>query len=225
MPSRTTRALALLCALSTMVVATSCSERPAPTESAPISTGDPQNLLILDPLLDQLLMVDVLQRTTPLASDITVSKSFDYRGGTLSIPQAGLSVRFPQYALPVSGTQKITITVTALKGRGVAYDFAPHGIRFRTPAVMTQELANTAAVGGGIDPLRLEGAYFPTLSSLLSDVLALVSETRPTAYDARKQTTTWTAEHFSGYAVSSGRRGYLTASDTRLPTDLGSVQR
>lgn len=212
MPSRTSRALVLLCALATMAVATSCSERPAPTESAPVPTGDPQNLL-----LGQLLAVDVLQRTTPLASDVTVSKTFDYRGGTLSIPQAGFSVRFPQYALPVSGSQKVTITVTALEGRGVAYDFAPHGIRFRTAVLMTQELANTEAGGGGIDPLQIEGAYFPTLSSLLSDALALVTETRPTTYDPWKKTVTWTAEHFSGYAASSGRRGYITSSGTRIP--------
>lgn len=221
MPSRTSRALVLLCALASTGLASGCAERPAPTESVPLSAGGPQELL----LLDQLLAVDVLQRTTPLASDITVSKSFDYRGGTLSIPQAGFSVRFPQYALPVSGAQKITITVTALKGSGVAYDFAPHGIRFRTAALMTQELANTAAAGGGIDPLKIEGAYFPTLASLLSDALALVTETRPTTYDAWKKTVTWTADHFSGYAASSGRRGYISSSGTRIPEWSASTRR
>lgn len=221
MPSRITRALVLLCALPAVGLLTGCAERPAPTESTVLTAGGPRDLL----LLDQLLAVDVLQRTTPLASNITVSKSFDYRGGTLSIPQAGFSVRFPQYSLPVSGTKKITITATALKGSGVAYDFEPHGIAFRIPATMTQELANTAAGNGGIDPLQVEGAYFPTLSSLLSDALALVTETRPTTYDARKKTVTWTAEHFSGYTASSGRRGYLTASGTRVPASQGSAGR
>ena len=55
---------------------------------------------------------DAVQRTTPLAAAITVTKQIGYDGGTLSIPDAGVTVTVPRGAL----MRTITITMTARAG-------------------------------------------------------------------------------------------------------------
>ena len=85
--------------------------------------------------------MDGLQRTTPLAAPITVSKVIGADGGTLSIPEAGVTVTVPRGAL----AQTTTITMTARAGSLVAYDFAPHGITFAKPLVFSQQLRGTNA--------------------------------------------------------------------------------
>src|SRR5690348_4757515 len=94
---------------------------PRPDLSVP---GAPSASLLTT--ITSLLTVDGLQRTTPLAAPITVSKSIGAEGGTLTIPQAGVTVVVPKGAL----AQSTTITMTARAGSLVAYDFAPHGITF-----------------------------------------------------------------------------------------------
>ena len=167
---------------------------PRPEASAP---GAPNASLLTT--LTSLLTVDGLQRTTPLAAPITVSKAIGVEGGMLSIPEAGVTVVVPRGAL----AQPTTITMTARAGSLVAYDFAPHGITFAKPLAFSQELRGTNATLLSAPFLQL-GYYSDP--SLLTKVGGLVSDLLGGTLD----TLTWTFHasipHFSGYIVTCGRR-------------------
>src|SRR5687768_12792454 len=98
---RRTRALALGLVLLGSLALGSCAESPT-TPAAPASES----------LLGGLLggsTVDVVKRTTPLASDEVVSRTIGIQGGTIYLPQAGLVLLVPPGAL----ASPTTITVTA----------------------------------------------------------------------------------------------------------------
>ena len=63
-----------------------------------------------------LLPVRGVTRATPLAKDISVSAVIDKKGGTLSIPEAGLTLVVPPNAV----STKTTFVATALAGKLVA---------------------------------------------------------------------------------------------------------
>ena len=141
--------------------------------------------------------VTALQRTTPLAKPITTSAYIGALGGKLAIPGAGLTVVVPPLAL----TSTKLITVTALAGANVAYDFGPSGTKFLVPLVVTQDLSNTQAKSGGlINPLSLFVGYFPDDKNILS-----VTELLNLNVNLLSQTAVFTVTHFSGYIVASGR--------------------
>jgi hypothetical protein len=151
-------------------------------------------------IVGSLLSINGLQRTTPLAAPITVSKTIGGDGGTLSIPEAGVSVTVPRGAL-IAPT---VITMTARAGTLVAYDFAPHGITFAKPLAFTQQLRGTNATLLTAPFIRL-GYY--TDANLLTATGGLVSE----LLGGTVNTLTWSFNagipHFSGYVVSCGRGG------------------
>jgi hypothetical protein len=160
--------------------------RPVPTETAHHS------LLFSSPV-----NVKPLQRTTPLAAPITVSKYIGILGGTIAIPQAGLSVVVP----PLAVTSTKLFKITALAGSNVAYTFEPHGTNFTLPLVATQSLKNTQAQAGGlIDPLSLSVGYFTDDNNV-----NLVSELLTVGVNLLNQTSVVTLWHFSGYMWSTGR--------------------
>jgi hypothetical protein len=141
--------------------------------------------------------VTALQRTTPLAKPITTSAYIGALGGKLAISGAGLTVVVPPLAL----TSTKLITVTALAGSNVAYDFGPSGTKFLVPLVVTQDLRNTQAKSGGlINPLSLFVGYFPDDKNILS-----VTELLNLNVNLLNQTAVFTVTHFSGYIVASGR--------------------
>lgn len=146
-----------------------------------------------------LLSVEGLQRTTPLAAPITVSKSIGTDGGTLSIPEAGVTVFVPRGAL----TQPTTLTMTARAGSLVAYDFAPHGITFAKPLVFTQSLKGTNA--SLLTAPFLQLGYYPD-ANLLTKTGGLVSELLGGTLNTLTWSFTAPIPHFSGYIVTSGRR-------------------
>jgi hypothetical protein len=149
--------------------------------------------------LTSLLTVDGLQRTTPLAAPITVSQVIGADGGTLAIPQAGVTVVVPKGAL----AQPTTITMTARAGSLVAYDFAPHGITFAKPLAFSQQLRGTNATLLSAPFLQL-GYYSDP--SLLTKVGGLVSELLGGTLNTLTWTFTAPIPHFSGYIVTCGRR-------------------
>jgi hypothetical protein len=167
----------------------------APTDSAN------QSLLggLLGGLLGSTQEITPLLRTTNISSPITVSKRIGILGGVIAIPQAGLTIVVPPLAVPVTKT----ISVTALAGNKVAYEFAPHGLKFTLPLVMTQNLRNTEARSGGLlDALSLKVGYFPDANRVTS-----VTELLNVQVDLLNQTAITTLWHFSGYIYASGRRG------------------
>lgn len=167
-------------------VAAPSSARQVPTETAHHS------LLFSSPVA-----VKPLQRLSPLAASITVSKTIGILGGSISIPQAGLTLVVP----PLAVTRNTAFSITALAGSNVAYSFEPHGITFTVPLVATQSLVNTEAhTGGLVNPLSLSVGYFTDDTKV-----NLVSELLTVGVNLLNQTSIATIWHFSGYMWSSGR--------------------
>jgi hypothetical protein len=149
--------------------------------------------------LSSLLGMNGLQRTRALAAPITVSKAIGPAGGTLAIPEAGVTVTVPRGALAAT----TNITMTARAGTLVAYDFAPHGITFAKPLVFSQKLSGTNATLLTAPFLRL--GYYED-ANLLTKTGGLVTQLLGGAVNTLSWTFTSSIPHFSGYMVSCGRR-------------------
>ncbi len=193
----TLRRLAALAFGALALVSCGTDQPTAVSRPAPSVSGAPSASLL--GTLTSLLTVDGLQRTTPLAAPITVSQAIGVEGGTLTIPQAGVTVVVPRGAL----AQTTTITMTARAGSLVAYDFAPHGITFAKPLVFSQQLKGTNASLLSAPFLQL-GYYSDP--SLLTKVGGLVSELLGGTLNTLTWTFTAPIPHFSGYIVTCGRR-------------------
>ncbi len=189
-------------ALALSLAACSADHVAAPTQIQASPAAPSSSLLggLLGTVTGLLTSNTAVQRTTPLAAPITVSKQIGYYGGTLSIPEAGVTVTVPVGAL----SRTTTITMTARAGSLLAYDFSPTGTVFNKPLVFNQSLKGTNVtllqapllhLGYYSDP-GLLGAVTATVSDLLVGVTNLLdwSFTAP-------------IKHFSGYLVLCGRVG------------------
>lgn len=193
MNSRTLRILAIAAAGAIVINGCGSHDNPvAPQSPIAPSTGASSSLLGLTTTT-----VTALQRTKPLPTNLTASAYIGALGGSLAIPGAGITVVVPPLAL----TSTKLVTVTALAGSNVAYEFEPHGTKFLVPLVVTQDLSNTQAKTGGlINPLSLFVGYFPDDTNILS-----VTELLNLNVNLLNQTAVFTVTHFSGYIVASGR--------------------
>jgi len=138
------------------------------------------------------------QRTSALPSSLTVMQAIGIAGGTLSIPQAGVTITVPAGALAAT----TLISMTARAGTVIAYDFAPHGTRFAKPIVFTQTLAGTN-VPAALAPLLTLGYYadetdLTTFGGSVSEFIAGLSNLANGSF-------TSSISHFSGYMVACGR--------------------
>lgn len=187
--------LAVITSAITAIAVSGCAnEAAAPT--APVASASVPSRSLLG-VLAQPTTITPLLRTTPIASDISASTIVGVLGGSISIPAAGLNVVIPPLAV-APGTR---ITVTALAGSNVAYQFEPHGIKFGVPLVATQSLRGTQAQSGGlINPTSLFAGYFPDASNQ-----TLVSELLNLNVNLLNQTSVLTIWHFSGYIIATGR--------------------
>jgi hypothetical protein len=147
----------------------------------------------------------VLGRTGGKRKAEVVKQTIPPQGGVLKLPQSGLTLRFPAGAV----TKPLTITVTALAGDLVAYDFQPHGTVFKTPVLVQQDLKGTKAE---IDPslmTQLRGGFLAngekdidaSGKAQITETYAiqLFTEGGPKPRQAR-----FTITHFSGYILASG---------------------
>jgi hypothetical protein len=192
---RNTRSLVLAAAAVTLAA---CADDPmAPGPDLAFSGGK----------LPSAAKVKLLKRTPPLKTVETKSLTITAtKGGTISLPTAGLTVTVPVGAVP-AGTS-LTITVRAIAGKSVGYDFEPHGTVFLKSLTLKQDLAKTSwkQMGAG----TLWGGYFP-VNSALDDVnsLANITETFPVRIttEGTKKTpfAIWDVWHFSGYVLTTGR--------------------
>ena len=199
---RTIRRIGFLAVVASVMAACSSEPTTAPGMSsspAPVmATTQPASPSLLGNLLGDLIPVIGLQRTTPLASPITVSQTIGASGGTLSIPAAGVTVVVPQGAL----SSPTVITMTARAGSLVAYDFAPHGITFAKPLTLTQSLHGTNA---NLLTAELLSLSYYSDPSLLSSVGGLVSELINGTTNLLSWSFSAPIKHFSGYMISCGR--------------------
>ena len=181
------------------LIITSCSDSGLPGPTGPIaaasdhgSDGGSSSLQ-----LKALWWKDTYDR------QISVSKTIDASGGTISIPQTGLTVSFPQGALQSA----LKITITADKDY-VAYKFDPAGTQFLKDVTVTQLLDNTTVFG---EPLRnqLYAAYIADDNLKLSGTLPVLEiEPSTTIFSAVNpllpQAQVWVIRHFSRYMLASG---------------------
>jgi hypothetical protein len=147
----------------------------------------------------------VLGRTGGKRGAEVVRQTIQPQGGIIKLPQSGLTLRFPAGAV----SKPLAITVTALPGELVAYDFQPHGTVFKTPVLVQQDLKGTKAEVDASLITQLRGAF---LANGQSDIdvsgkariteaysVQLFSEGGPKPRQAR-----FTITHFSGYILASG---------------------
>lgn len=134
---------------------------------------------------------------------IKVSKTIGPSGGTISIPETGLTLSFPEGAVEAP----IRITITS-DDRYVAYKMEPAGTRFLKDVIATQLLAPT---GVGAVPLRnqLYAAYIADDKLNLAGIVkALEIEPSLTIFSPHwprlPEAEVWVIRHFSRYMLASG---------------------
>lgn len=133
---------------------------------------------------------------------VKVSRTIDPSGGTISIPETGLTLVFPAGAVAAP----IRITVTS-DDRYVAYKMEPSGTRFLKDVIATQLLAPTELAG---EPLRtqLYAAYIADDKLNLGGIIrALEIEPSLTIFSPRSRhpvVEIWIIRHFSRYMLASG---------------------
>lgn len=134
---------------------------------------------------------------------VRVSQTIGPDGGTISIPQTGLTVAFPAGAV----ASAITITISA-DNKYVAYRMEPSGTQFLKDVTVTQLLANTELSGS---PLRsqLYAAYIADDHIKLSGkVPVLEIEPSTTIFSVLSplipHAQVWVIRHFSRYMLASG---------------------
>lgn len=170
---------------------------PAPSSLLGLTSGS-----LLSP---STVTVPMVRRLEPLASDITVTRTIGPLGGVIAIPQAGLVVTF----LPGAVLSNTSITATAYAGSYVSYGFGPHGLKFLTPVLVSQDLSMTTVTDPGA---VLYGGYTPDgQKDLLQNGTAIVSEllsvrlTLINILGKAHLTSLFTIQHFSGYILAGGR--------------------
>lgn len=139
----------------------------------------------------------------PLEAPLSVSQTIDESGGTISIPQTGLTIEFPAGAVP----SPVAITVTADQ-QYVAYTMEPAGTQFGKDVRVTQLLSPTSISGLSLGS-ALYAAYIADDGVDLGGILSVL-EIRPssTIYSLLSplvpQSEVWTIRHFSRYILASG---------------------
>lgn len=192
----------------TLVGVVSCADAPTQPAAPAVDAGQPTALL--GTLLGSKQSVAVMQRQVPLAQTYTVSKSIGFFGGTLAIPEAGVSIYFPPGAM-LSSTR---ITMTAPAGTAVAYEFGPHGKRFLVPPIITQKLHGVDMTR--VDPLSIFAAYFQNLSDInLATGVGLITEVLNATVLLGSKTVSFPVQHFSGYLLASGFNDSVSSFDTQ----------
>ena len=140
---------------------------------------------------------------TPLEAPLTVSETIDPSGGTITIPQTGLTIEFPAGSV----TSSVTITVTP-DHKYVAYKMEPAGTQFLKDVRVTQ-LLNTTSVFGVPLISGLYAAYVADDGVNLTGVLPVLElESSSTIFSLLSpllpQAEVWTIRHFSRYILASG---------------------
>ena len=135
--------------------------------------------------------VELLTRAVPLANDVSTSKVIGRAGGWIISWQGGVSLWVPAGALK----KDVEITVTALAGDKVAFDFQPHGLSFHEPVRIG------IVKGTGFAESEAFGVYYDGDPKNNPKVLEFFPVFDWDGFTVLETT------HFSGYALASGSRG------------------
>lgn len=199
-------------ALLLSALAVGCSDRmpSAPPSASPVPTQQSNSLLggllggvigTVSKLLN--IVVTLVERPTALSQDIVWSFDAGPGGAISANRQAGLSIAVPPGAL----SQNVRITVTVKAGNVYNYQFAPEGLQFAVPVVVTQDVSDNSLIGsllGGLlgSSKTAKGAYYsaPTLQYDPKTGTATVNELEPTVVGGGLLS--FQIRHFSGYTVA-----------------------
>lgn len=141
---------------------------------------------------ETLFSTTVLERTTALPTNITVSRTIGSEGGKIEIREAGFELIIPRGAV----NKPVVFTATALAGKAIAYDFGPHGMTFKKPLLFRQNSFYTFGWWNAN-----AGGYFKSSDQVDgTKAKAHVDETLPLLWD--KSWMMLNLHHFSGYLVS-----------------------
>lgn len=132
---------------------------------------------------------------------VRVSKTIGVLGGTISIPETGLTMSFPAGAVAAP----IIITITADQEH-VAYKMEPAGTQFLAAVTVTQSLASTEL---NRRPLPLFTAYIADDNlPLTGNVPVLELQPSQTIFSPLSEliplSHVWIIRHFSRYMLASG---------------------
>lgn len=187
-----------------LMAAAACGDRGITTPPASPQPKKPTSGLKSTVPVTTVEAVRVLHRSKPLPKAFTTTEVIGPEGGSLSIPQAGVHVIFARGAV----TSKTRITMTAIEGEVVAYEFQPHGLRFKAPVEVRQDLKQTEADKDPDLRSALQGSYFDTdlTSSFVNaaHTFARIRESRHGKLKKDSRFLEFIIEHFSGYMVSTG---------------------
>lgn len=172
----------------------------------------PPGFLVGQPLFDHRAYADTFA-VTPLGADTRDAYSASVelhpnRGAVLEIPETGLTVIFPRRSV----RERVRVTVTAIPGPYIMYDFQPHGLRFENWVIVKQSLKGTTAYANPAVADQIGAAYFPTETPQIDPATGAVSvvELQPSLPDFTRTKLFWGIQHFSGYMVASGVRSAPT---------------
>ena len=146
-------------------------------------------------------VVRMLKRTERLEENLTESAIIGPRGGYIQIKRAGIRIDFA----PGAVSKRTLISVTAVRGRNVAYRFQPHGLSFNAPVTIQQNLRHTIAWKDPAAAAQLQGSYFERLLVDPTETYARNFEQRSARLRDAGRALEFTIEHFSGYMVSVGK--------------------
>ena len=142
--------------------------------------------------------VTVTHRAHAIEADVAREAVIGPEGGSLEIREAGMRLVVPRGAV----AEPTTFTAVALSGLQVAYEFGPHGLRFPVPLVLEQDTRGLVVPDGEVP----QAGYFGQRGDLLDDsTVGVFTEARRGRHDRVAATFSFDIEHFSGYAVATGR--------------------
>jgi hypothetical protein len=195
--SNVSRLIAAIAVAGLLAPLSACSDAAGPQRPAAVPHAAHAGLLSgVGSLLSSLITTNGITRQQPLAADISVSATIGSAGGVIEIPAAGLRLTIPAGAL----SAPTAITATAVAGRLVAYEFAPHGLVFAAPVKFQQ---STAGLNVGLITI-VQGGYFLSRSDLDQTAGTAVVQELLNATIGLGQIS-FTIKHFSGYMPASGR--------------------
>jgi hypothetical protein len=176
-----------------------CDERPGPLE--PTLQPGPATLQLARAGHGK--RAKLIRRAKSLKREIVASATITPSGGTLRIEDAGLVVFFPRGAV----SEKVVVTATAARGHELVYSFEPHGITFRVPIVIAQELSRSRySRRHGEETPEVQGGYLDA-NAVDAAGEATLAEAFPAFYREHRGKTyiVFATTHFSPYALASGR--------------------
>ena len=139
-----------------------------------------------------------LERNAALSKPLTVSRLLTAKaGGSLAVPDLDVTLTVPKGAIP---RDTMTITMTVIPGKIVAYEFEPHGTVFLKPLTLS---VNVKATKHELKKTPLFGGYFKS-NAQVDAAKGQVGIDEVLSATLRGNTLLLNLWHFSGYVVATG---------------------